>query len=304
MTADADLLEIIRQREIVDRLSSHLFKSKGMFGETSVGVPALRSSSELAFRQIVSWLYVHYFELAKASIEFLIAHFESYGLTLDSKVMRHPMIVQSLRTYLEHNLSPTRPRDVQTQERCENWFNEVSGTIAPDTEPQWKSCVDKILAEARAFFAALEQTVRFIEVDESRNEISNEWRLKVKRDVRPEMFDPIIAVAAADLGREALDIVRFRVRNFEKWAADLQALRTEYDFQFEARRLVEKELLSDRSRVMPITGADLIASFSLQPGPLVGDILKCAERLYMGEPCSRERLLERIRDNCFNRTKE
>jgi isoleucyl-tRNA synthetase len=134
-----------------------------------------------------------------------------------------------------------------------------------------------------------------IDADESKSQIIQEWSNRVARHHPPEAFDKIIATVANDLGREYLDVVRLRNRFYDRWKQELESRKSGYDFEVEARKLVEHALLNVMTPVLPITGADILESFSVEPGPKIGELLRHARMIYESEPCAKQELLDKLR---------
>jgi hypothetical protein len=97
------------------------------------------------------------------------------------------------------------------------------------------------------------------------------------------------------MGRENIDVPRFRNRYYDRWTRELAVQQGSYDFEVEGRKLIEQALLTEMTPVLPITGKDIIDEFNLSPGPQVGDLLRLARKLYMEEPCNRDILLTKLR---------
>jgi hypothetical protein len=151
------------------------------------------------------------------------------------------------------------------------------------------------MREATVLFAALLDALRAIEADDGREETAASWLFRLMRHHPASDFDRLIEEVAADMGREYLDVVRFRRRFYDRWVEALDALDGEYDFDVEARRLVEHALLTELAAAMPITGKDVIESLGIAPGPAVGEELERALALFSAAPCGRDELLERLR---------
>lgn len=213
----------------------------------------------------------------------------------DNKLSKHLLIVQQLRTFLQHNLDPKEHQNLVIQEACEQWLKKRCGTPIPEDDPQWKICLIHILNEAIDLFSALRTCIRSIEQDESREQILHEWDFLRKRYHPPHEFDNLISKVAADMGREKIDAVRLRKRFYEEWVKQLELLQGNYGFEVEARKLIENVLLYKITPVLPITGKDIIKEFNISPGPEVGKFLERARKLYSVEPCSRDELLKRLR---------
>lgn len=152
-----------------------------------------------------------------------------------------------------------------------------------------------LLDQAIAFVKAIHDCIRCVEGDDSRERIILQWDVRLQRTHPPHEFDRVISIAAADMGRENLDPVRFRKRYYDKWVAELRMLRGGYSFDAEARKLIENALLTEAIPVLPITGADIMEEFGLAPGPDVGKLLKRAKGINDAAPCSRAELLAKLK---------
>jgi hypothetical protein len=97
------------------------------------------------------------------------------------------------------------------------------------------------------------------------------------------------------MGREAVDVVRLRTRFYDKWTQELNLLEPDYEFEIQARKLIEYALLTVTTPVLPITGKDIMEDFDIPPGPRVGQLLERARRIYDTKPCSRAVLLDQLR---------
>lgn len=289
------MYEILREKDVVDRVSSRLCDGHRVFLDVSLDMPKL-APAELGLLRTVSYFYVLYFEVGKVDIDFLKARFSVYQLDHHGQLQQHPILINKLRTYFQHNLNPSSPRDRGIQGHCEAWFKQQCGTSEPYGEDHWHHCLLGFLQEAHLFFKTLSSCIREIEQDESREQIVQQWEIRRSRYHPPHQFDGLISKVAADMGREALDSVVLRKRFYDKWTQELQMLRGDYDFEIEARKLIEHALLHETKRVLPVTGRDILSEFeNIEPGPKVAELLDLASQLYVAEPCSREELLVRLR---------
>lgn len=251
--------------------------------------------AELGFLRLVSYLFVLYHEVGKVGVDFLAKRFEALGVTSDQHLREHAALVKKLRTYLQHNLNPRQEHDKNIQETCEEWMRSKSGTPLPTTDHQWRKCLLALLEESLEFLKASLATLRAIEADDSRDAICRDWEIRIKRYHPPEEFDRLIAEVAIDMGRESIDPVRIRVRFYDQWVQQLNLLKAEYDFGVEARKLIERALLSALTSVLPVTGKDVMEAFQIPPGPRVGELLEQARILYESRPCGREALIEQLK---------
>ena len=122
--------------------------------------------------------------------------------------------------------------------------------------------------------------------------IVQEWIIRLRRYHPPHEFDTLISKVASDMGRDSIDPVRVRERHYGKWTSDLNQLQGEYEFEVEARRLIEHTLLTETAAIIPITGKDVMEVFGIPPGAQVGHLLARAHALYQSAPCSRDSLLQ------------
>jgi hypothetical protein len=261
-------------------------------------LPSLRlpqfAHAELGMLRTVSWLYAMYEELGKPNIDFIVERFETYSLDADGSNKKHVTNVQNLRTYFQHNLNPTSEGDVRTQDHCEGWFRTICAAPYPEEDEQWQYCLISLLTEARSFLHCVSECIQAISIDESRAEILRQWAFRRSRYHPQHEFDGIIAMVASDLGRDGIRPKNFSNRHYSRWLRELE-VKENYDFDLEARKLVERAMLEDTQPQMPITGRDIMQEFSIGPGRRVGDLLKRAMDIYDGRPCSREELLQMLR---------
>ncbi len=299
MSASDLILQLIRQRDAVNRIGSRLLGAQhlghSVFGDLSLPIPNPHPA-ELGFMRAVSWLYVLYREAGKAHVDFLNEQLGAFQLDSNCVFVRHCAIVSSLRTFLQHHIDLGKPRNVELTLQCEQWFRQQCGDPEPGTDAQWLICLTGLTREAIAYLTALEQCLRCIEEDEQRDTIIDNWRFRFQRYHAPHEFDELISIVAADMGREGLDTVRLRRRYYDSWSKHLLMLQGNYDFDREGRKLIEHALLSETTAVLPITGTDIMDGFSIGPGPEVGRLLARAKQLYDADPCNGTDLLNRLKE--------
>ena len=255
--------------------------------------PDVGANPELAFLQIVSWLYMYYFEAGRPGLTFLRRQADSFSPG-PVEEWKHIQIVQSLRTSLQHNLELSRESDIELQSLCGAWFRAACQHVQPRTEDEWRMCIRQILIEAADLIEILLATVRAIEVSEFRDTILIQWQRELDRHHDPVEFDTTIEIVCADLGHEGLDVVAFRNRHLAAWRKRIDQLDDGFDFQFEARRMVEDALLSEWPRLLPITGTDIIRELGIPAGRNVGRALEMARAFYQAGTFGREDLLEEV----------
>lgn len=290
------MYQILSERESLNHIASRLNgRTPGVFTEISLGLPRIEPA-ELGFIRVVSWLYVLYYEAGKIGTKFLVERIETLSPE-HTAIKDHYYLIGKLRTYLQHNLDPSKSHDYQIQRMCEAWFLEECGSQIPSSEAHWGKCLSALLTAALQFLKALVATVRIIETDESKDAIVDEWVYALDRYHAPHEFDAIIGIVCREMGREYIEPAELRRRFYDRWTKEMQVMKTKYDFAMEARKLIEHTLLTETIPVLPITGSDVIRHFGIQPGPRVGALLQIARRLYDQEPCSAQELLLRVENH-------
>lgn len=283
-----------KAEETNTRVIALLADGAGLFEVVSQRMPKF-VPAELGFLRSVSWLYVLYWEAGKVSLPYVVKRFDAYTLDTDGRIRDHAFNVQRLRTYTQHNLNVEESHDKKTISDCHDWFSSVCGTAVPDSEEEWNTCLTALLQQSLEFLEALLAALRLIEKDESREAICDDWRFRRSRYHPPHEFEALVPAIAVDMGHEYVDPERLVRRYYEKWTQSLRAFSSEYVFETEARKLIENAILVELSTLMPITGQDIIREFGVEPGKLVGQLLREAREIYQRTPCTRIELLDRLR---------
>lgn len=291
--ASAKMYECLRLRDECNAVAKGLSPTLAVFASISLRMPRL-NSGEIGFLHAVSWLFVLFFEAGRPSVSFIESHFVRQGLDPERKSSSLLTLVNRLRTYLQHNLDPTSVGDSATARTCEEWFRVVCGTPVPADDGHWVMLVDELVSRSVSCMEDLHRAVRNIERDPARSSIVQEWVRRVTRFHPPHEFDAILSEVAGDLGRESLDITKFRKRHYDRWCVSLDSLADGYDFALEVRRLAETAMLTDFQASMPITAKDLFDMFEVVPGPGIGQLLSLARNLYLAKPCTKDELLARL----------
>lgn len=262
-------------------------------GRPSLSMPEVTPAA-FGFMRTVSWLYVLYFEVARVNVDFLRGRLQAYELDPVDQSTTHRRIVQQLRTYLQHHLDITKPHDRLIQEASEEWLYQQCHTHVPVEEQQWEQCLVALLIEAHLFLSLLRACIRYIERDESKEEILRLWHFQHSRYHAPHEFEQVISIAAHDMGRENLDVKRFCTRHYQRWMKELEMLEGNYVFAHEARKLIEEALLNDFTLALPITGDDIMHVFQIGPGPQIRILLQQARIFFQEGLRSREAILEKL----------
>ena len=266
-----------------------------IFRPVALRQPDVGGNPELAFMQVISWLYVHYFEAGRPGLGFLRRQAEGF-LPGPFEEWGHTEIVNNLRTSLQHNLELSTEKDIEIERLCGAWFRMTCQHVRPGTDGEWRMCTSQILVEAADLIEVLLSTVRHIEDSPFSDTILTQWRRALDRHHDPGEFDTIIEIVCADLGHGELDVVAFRNRHLAAWRKRIEHLDDGFDFRLEARRLVEDALLSEWPRLLPITGTDIIRELAIPAGRDVGRALEMARSFYHAGTFNREDLLQKVRE--------
>jgi hypothetical protein len=261
-----------------------------VFGLNTLYVKSI-TPAELGFMKISSWLYAQYYESGKIGVKFLIDRFEDYGIDSNSQFKNHYYCIGRLRTLLQHSLNPLEADDLETQKFCENWFRSACGDPNPRTDKLWKLCLYNLLTEAEKFFEVLHNCLYKIQEDDNYENIISRWKFELNRYHPPHQYTKLIQTVAYDIGQESVDADKLCKRFYDSWSKKLKNLTGDYNFEIEARKLIERALIFEMQTSFPITGKDIMERFNLPTGKIVGDILKRANFLYEDNPCRSEELL-------------
>lgn len=258
-------------------------------------VPLLKFTCyEAGFLKTISWLYMLYYESGRADINFLLEKFQRWDMDIEGRFVQHYKLIHGLRTNLQHSVNLDEPRNQTRKAITDEWFIKQVRDVYPKTSTQWKKCLVFILTDACSFFTCIASVVESILENESVEELMRSWNQYASHFHEPNEYDSIIYNVAYEIGIQ-IDVVRHRKKYYETWSKKISVLPTGYDFQTEARKLVQKTLLEDPQ--VPITSQDIIQALAIPPGPLVSHYLRLATQYYLDAPCAKDELLLRLKDN-------
>lgn len=283
-------LELIALVEEINRYA-RLIGAPEVFDRSSVSI-AGGMGSELGFIRIVSWLYIHYQEVGRIGVGFLMRQLSGAEMDSGAAIIDHVRTVRELRTYLQHNIDLTSERSKEIEQRCGIWFHASCGTSLPSKVGDWAKCEAKILQEATYFLNACKVWLRTLDGSEQKQDVVTGWKNEVDRYHPPHQFDALAEKVKNDFGHPSFDHLALRKRNYERWIAALRTRELPYDFEQVARPLVEKAVLQDAGGAPPVDGKDIMEKFGLPPGPLIKKIIAQIGRMYDDRPRTREALLK------------
>jgi hypothetical protein len=169
-TATTRLLEIIVLADGIEAAGQRMGLEKVLNGP-AFQKPTRLSPAELGFIRVVSWLYVYYEEVGRASLSFLSARLAARDparLSGAGGTPPHRQVVNDLRTYLQHGIAYADEGDRAVAARCADWFRRVCGTPTAATAGHWERCLNCLLVDAVSYWQALLETAEQIEVDDRR----------------------------------------------------------------------------------------------------------------------------------------
>lgn len=286
---------LVRHQEVVSR-SRQLLGGRDAFSTMAVRLPNA-SHSELAFYQSVTWIYALYVESGLVSFTFLMPRLAAYGLDDKEENRRHFGDIRALRTYLQHNLTLASARETRLQERCSHWFVQHCGSAIPGDEEEWECALSGALESSCRFLTSINSCLRMLEQDVAREMVVRQWLVQLDRHHSIHEFRSIVEAVIHDVGQPWLDAERITQSQYSNWSNKIRALSVGYNFEHEARRLVEHTIMNEYDPPLPITGSDVMREFELPPGREIGEILRRARSIYRRRPRDRDELMEALRGN-------
>ncbi|MFE9501969.1 hypothetical protein ACFYO6_05565 [Streptomyces anthocyanicus] len=291
-TPKDQLVEFVRLRERIDDLSRALLASATpVFGTVSLPTPNVDASPELAFIRTASWLYSHYKEAGRVSVKFLMDRPAVQNLP---EIRAHERLVHALRTWSQHTINPAPGNhDRGILKTCSDWFEEACAALLPSSDEDWRQALNVLLRESCAFVSQLTKQVEDIRADDARAQICQQWEDRIARDWPAYRFHEIVSTVANDMGRNTVDPVAL-FRRSENEIRKVLRITNESDLEFAARQCIERVLLTEVSKLLPITGRDIIDTLGVEPGQKVGELLQEARKIYEEDQCTRDQLLDRL----------
>ncbi|MFF8243684.1 HD domain-containing protein [Streptomyces griseus] len=291
-TPKDQLVEFVRLRERIDDLSRALLASATpVFGTVSLSTPNVDASPELAFIRTASWLYSHYKEAGRVGVKFLMDRPAVQSLP---EVRAHERLVHALRTWSQHTINPAPGNhDRGILKTCTDWFEEACAVLLPSSDEDWGRALSVLLADSCAFVSQLTKQVEDIRADDARSQICQQWEDRITRDWPAYRFHEIVSTVANDMGRNTVDPVAL-FRRSENEIRRVLRITKDSDLEFAARQCIERVLLTEISKLLPITGRDIIDTLGVEPGRRVGELLQEARKIYEEGHCTRDQLIERL----------
>lgn len=251
--------------------------------------------SELCFNNLISWLYILYFEACSRNLQFISKKFQSYNISFSESERDITKVVHAFRTIFQHNTKASSKSDVAKKQFCESFYYSILRKPLPETEDDWVKCCESLLRVSYAFLAAVYSVIQIIQGSPNKDAIVDEWDKVINRSYSVFDFEKILINVFADFGFAGIfDTNKICKLEIDKWRKDLDVLADDFNFEIEARRILERFVL--RKEVLPITSGDLL-KIGFSPGTSLVDGIERAREIFYKDPCKKEILLQKIKEN-------
>ncbi len=233
---------------------------QSFFSKTNVIRPDFYNK-ELSFVRLVSYLYTIYFETGKTGINVLL---KSMGSEAEENLKKHKIIVQILRTKLQHNLDKSISRDFKIEKDCMSWTKSACGKNIPTDEEDWLNCSKKLASDSELIMSSIATTL-----EEMTNSPANKeafvinWEITSTKEIPPHLYDNHINEHIKFIDIVDFDTVKYRNKNLANWRNYITSLNPCADYELEIKKIVESSLVRDFFYVLPVTIDDLNKAFVL-----------------------------------------
>lgn len=291
-----DLLkEFHTQIKNVNSLANNLDQALNLF--EAINHKTLKESpSELGFVYLIAYLYILYFESGKVNLDYIIEKMDVYNG--ESGIFKsHIKEVNNFRTFLFHNLDESKKKDRPKVLDCKMWYQDVAGVQIPFLDNHWEKCFNKMLDDNQKLIRAVTKCLKSIQVDPMRDYIIEEWKFKVESRIeKHECYDLVVEVSSYLYKR--VNVEKLLNDKFSNWKKELkyEKLSSKSEYLIEMKKVIEKDLIKEVPKRLPLTGSDLIDILNVKPGPQIGEILKYAAELWIvNDEFTKAELLEKIK---------
>lgn len=252
--------------------------------------PPVDARGEISFFRLIAWSYALIFEAGRISIPFLLRAAGAYEQQRESI-----QLIRTLRTWSFHNLGFDSERDRQLSRVVHRWFLAACQRSPPEEEAEWNCCFYQLCDLVAEVIRQCQQAVAVVLSSPDDGEtVIEDLRNRIERFWPPHKFDELVGDVAVRLGVR-IDVVKFRAPRLARWQSFLASIPEEDDPAEAITRLMERDLLEYEDSVLPISGRDVIAAFSIPPGAEVGAMLRHARELFGAGVREKDELLRRLR---------
>ena len=273
------------------RQSISTFAGENALGEITIQPPA--AEEETSFLRLVAWSYALIYEVGRVSIPYLL-NLPSGRSCSQKDARRARVLVNSLRTWLFHNLGYQNKRSIQISSQVSLWFVEKCGTNSPNTDEEWQRCFEALCAEV--MFVLIHSRDAFAMVltgPENGRETIDDLRHRLDRNWPAFWFDRLVNDAATRMGL-SLEVTKFRESRLEEWRRFLETIPEDDNPEVLVGRLIERDILVHVRYVIPIDSSDVMLVLGIEPGDEVLEYMRFAYRLFDQGITNRQALLAEL----------
>lgn len=259
--------------------------------------PPASEADEASFLRLTAWSYAMLFEAGRISIPFLLElNYPGATATIAQQHKQTRTDVQSLRTWLFHNLTFDENHGLNVRRIVSAWFVDTCEATSPTSKAHWRTCFRRLCIDVHALVRHCSVALSAVATSpEDRDIVFDDLRRRLARDWEPYQFDIIVQDSAARLG-EKINAKAFRDRRLADWRRYISALPEDADLEQQMERLIDGEVVDHFRSVLPVRTQDIMDVLGLDPGPEVGRAIELARRIFELGVRDRDQLLSRVQD--------
>ena len=202
------------------------------------------SCSEGAFIHIISWLYVKYYDnkIGKENINFLLNYMGENNFQYVTDLRSHKKIVGRMRTFLHHDLKNDNKKNRTTKKYSNEWFRNQCFHELPESEDDWKKCLNTILDDSILFFNQMYLCLDFVFANEQKIFIIKQW----EKTINPfSLYDVEIIIAELS-EKECIEVDphEYARKKYDEFIDDLK-IRGLNGSKVELRNIIFKKMKSE-----------------------------------------------------------
>ncbi len=242
---------------------------------------------EVNLARLVSWSYMTFIEAAEPSAKIIVKLAQGLHLSMGGLALARQTAV-ALRTFEHHRLEAGSTHDKTTMSTACDWYQQACGRRQPELEDV-ERCISRLQLD---IIRGLEDIVAFLQAvagDEFRHVILQQWRGFAEKQWPKHRYDFLVAEVIGQLGRADLRPEVVSEKLLTSLQSALAVTADGSDKESVIRALIERKILSEFPREMPVDGRDII-ELGIQ-GPAIAQVLSQLRSDFVANNSSRESLL-------------
>lgn len=277
----------------INEVTTSISKGKIVFFN-KISVNVSFNNNELVFNNLVSWLYVMYFEFSRKNIDFISKKITPYNIFISENALNSKRIIHAFRTILQHQMDYENSESDKTKKNlCETWCFSLIQKKEPTNPNEWLKCSYSIVESAYEFLLCLYNCLISISQNEHVDIVFNEWIQLFSRNFSKNEFEIILKKVLNNIGLLSFfDSHIITIKYFDIWRKDLEVLHDGFDFEIHAYKIIERTIL--KKEILPIDGNDII-SLGVKPGRRVFELLIKGREIFYDCPCNKNELLDKLK---------